>query len=144
MVQALPRSLTRRRRSGLALAIAGVAVLLAAAVPAAASDARPLVATLRDLGPALTACWRAPAGSTGSEITVAFSLDRSGALIGKPRITYSKLGGVAADKRDFVAAALSALSACLPLNVSPGLGGAIAGRPLTVRFVGPPGATAEL
>ena len=94
------------------------------------------VSTLRDLGPALTACFHAPEGSAGSEITVLFSLTRQGAVLGKPRITYSRLVGRPEDKKAFVEAALGSLAACTPVSMTPGLGGAIAGRPFSVRFLG--------
>lgn len=94
------------------------------------------IATLRALGPALTACFRAPARSAGSEITVLLSLTRDGVVFGKPKITYSKLVGKPEDRRAFVEAALGALAACTPVPLTPGLGGAVAGRPLSIRFIG--------
>lgn len=94
------------------------------------------VATLRELGPALTACFRAPEHSAGSQITVRFSLDRSGAVLGRPQVTYSKLVGTLEQKRAFVEAALDSLRRCTPVHLTPGLGGALAGRPLSVRFIG--------
>ena len=94
------------------------------------------VATLKDLGPALTACFQSTERSTGSAITVRFSLTSTGAVLGKPRVTYSKLNGSPDDQTAFVAAALGALIRCTPVDVTPALGRAIAGRPLSVRFVG--------
>lgn len=94
------------------------------------------IATLRELGPALTACFRAPVRSAGSEITVVLSLTRQGSVFGKPKITYAKLVGQPEDRRAFVEAALGALAACTPVPLTPGLGGAVAGRPLSIRFVG--------
>ena len=94
------------------------------------------VATLRDLGPALTACFHAPAGSAGSRVTVRFSLTRQGTVFGEPRITFSKLTGSPDDRKAFVATALAALAACTPVALTPGLGGALAGRPISVTFVG--------
>ena len=131
-----------RRRLALPLILAATTLApwaLATSLSAAPAHS---VDTLQALWPALSACWHAPIGSTGAQITVAFALDRSGALLGTPRITYSKLVGDPEARRDFVAAALGALSACLPVAVSPGLGGAIAGRPLSIRFIGGPAGTA--
>lgn len=96
----------------------------------------PTVSTLRELGPALTACFHAPDGSSGSQVTVRFSLDARGAVIGKPRITFATLVGSAAAKAAFVSTSLAALDRCTPVHVTPGLGAAIAGRPLSVRFIG--------
>lgn len=104
------------------------------AVPAGPASAQVPADTLRALGPALTACWRPPPGSEGSEITIRFSLRRDGSLLGQPRITYSRLSGDAETQRAFVAAALGGLAACLPARITDGLGGTIAGRPLTIRF----------
>lgn len=92
--------------------------------------------TLDALGRALTACFAAPAGSAGAEITVLVSLRRDGAVLGRPRITFSHLVGSVAAQRDFVGAALASLKACTPVAVTPGLGGAIAGRPFSIRFIG--------
>ena len=94
------------------------------------------VDTLDGLGRALTACWSAPAGSAGSDITVLLSFTRTGAVLGKPRVTHSHLLGSDGEKQAFVAAAFDALARCTPVSVTPGLGGAIAGRPFTIRFVG--------
>ena len=119
------------------------ALLLGATLLSATpAQAERTVQTLRELGPALTACWRAPPGSEGSEVTVRFSLKRDGSLLGQPRITYSKLTGDAERQRAFVAAALGALAECLPVRISEDLGGTIAGRPLTIRFGARGGVTA--
>ena len=61
--------------------------------PSSAQPSKPEIDRLADLWPALSACWRPPAGSDGMEITLRFSLTRRGAILGEPRITYSKLNG---------------------------------------------------
>jgi hypothetical protein len=73
--------------------------------------------------------------ANGSEVTVLFALRRDGSLLGRPRITHSNLTGDPNDQRLFVGAVVSAIDGCLPLDITPGLGGAIAGRPLVVRVV---------
>jgi len=113
---------------------------LAVCLAAVQAQAREPVRTLRELGPAFAACWRAPPGSEGSEITLRFSLKRDGGLLGKPRITYSRLSGDEEARRRFVAAALAAVAECLPAPIAPELGATIAGRPLTLRL----GGTVEL
>jgi hypothetical protein len=94
--------------------------------------------SLHDLWQALDACARrakvAPEVA-GSEITVLFTLKRNGSLLGKPRITYSRLIGDVVDQQAFVAASLSAIAGCFPLPMTDGLGGAIAGRPIRFRLV---------
>ena len=92
------------------------------------------VDTLRETGEALYACWEPPAGSEGMEITLLFSLRRDGTLIGRPRATWSKLSGNSNEQRAFVASVLTALDRALPLPLTDGMGGAVAGRPLTLRF----------
>jgi hypothetical protein len=90
--------------------------------------------TLRELYPMLTRCWRVPPGSEGSTITVGITLKRDGTMFGQPTITYSKLAGAADAQKRFVASALAALAACTPVSITDGLGGAIAGRRIFIRF----------
>lgn len=93
--------------------------------------------TLAALWDTLGACARildVPPSAAGSDVTVLFSLTRSGALQGKPRITHARLVGSAGDQRAFIGAALAAVSRCLPLDITDALGGAIAGRPLRFRI----------
>jgi hypothetical protein len=100
---------------------------------AQAADAAP-ANTLRELFPMLTRCWRTPAGSEGSAVTVGITLKRDGTMLGQPTITYSKLTGDAEAQKRFVAAALAALAACTPVAITDALGGAIAGRRIFIRF----------
>jgi hypothetical protein len=101
-----------------------------AALAAEASAAN----TLRELYPMLTRCWRAPVGSEGSTVTVGITLKRDGTTFGQPTITYSKLTGDTDAQKRFVASALAALVACTPVAITDGLGGAIAGRRIFIRF----------
>lgn len=119
------------RMSGLLL------VLALTSTPAEAEPANTLSELWRALG-ACTVVRDAPAAAAGSEVTVLFSLKRDGSLLGKPQITHSRLLGDAAAQQAFMAGALTAVARCLPLPVTDGLGGAIAGRPFRLRLVGPP------
>ena len=110
-----------------------LACVLGAIASGRASEAAP-ANTLRELFPLLTRCWRAPAGSEGSTLTVGITLKRDGTMFGQPSITYSKLIGDADAQKRFVAAALAALAACTPVAITEGLGGAIAGRRIFIRF----------
>ena len=92
-----------------------------------------------EIGPAIDACWQPPARAAGLETTLRFSLKRNGELLGEPRVTYEDATHRPEDRAAFRDAALQAVRRCVPLNLSPGLGGAIAGRPITVRFVGSQG-----
>ncbi len=94
--------------------------------------------TMRDLFMALNQCLlQAPPGVVGSEITIVFSLKRDGSLLGRPRISHAKLLGDPDAQRNFAAGALAAFGKCLP-SITDGLGGAIAGRPLSARIVSRP------
>jgi hypothetical protein len=108
------------------------------AADAAAQDAAP-ANTLHDLGERLDACLHAARGhdklANGSEVTILFALKRDGSLLGRPRITHSDLIGDLNGQRLFLAGVISAIDGCLPLDVTPGLGGAIAGRPIALRVV---------
>lgn len=122
--------------SGGALASIVLALTITQATP---QDGRPCgshapINTLRETWEALYACWQPPAGSQGMEITLVFSLRRDGTLIGKPRATWSRLSGNSNDQRAFVASVLNALDQALPLPLTDAMGGAVAGRPLALRF----------
>ena len=94
--------------------------------------------TIADLFAALRACWTPPpeeAARTGMQVSVRFSFKRSGEMIGPPRITFAT-AGVPADTRETYLKAINAsLEACVPLKFTDGLGGALAGRPIAIRFV---------
>ena len=57
------------------------------------------------------------------------------AKLATPRVTYAT-AGVPPDTRDTYLKAINAsLDACLPLKFTGGLGGALAGRPIAIRYV---------
>jgi len=119
------------RTSGLLLVLAVVPA------PVRAEPANTLSEPWRALG----ACARitgAPAAAAGSEVTVLFSLKRDGSLQGQPRITHSHLVGDAVTQRAFIAGALTAVARCLPVTMTDGPGGAIAGRPLRLQLTSRP------
>jgi hypothetical protein len=109
-----------------------LSLAVSAATPGLAQE-RP-ANTLNEMWAALNTCLSASRGLEGSEITLVFSLRRDGSMIGKPRIAYSKLPGDITDQKAFVASVALALSRCVPLHITDGLGGAIAGRPLSFRL----------
>ncbi|GJD51448.1 hypothetical protein OPKNFCMD_4202 [Methylobacterium crusticola] len=97
-------------------------------VPAGPAD------TLAALYPALAACWRPPAGlARGAAITARFGLRRDGSLEGTPRITFVRVP--AGQRAGLVAATLDAVARCTPARLTGGLGGALAGRPIALRFL---------
>ncbi|WP_298260187.1 hypothetical protein [Bradyrhizobium sp.] len=91
-----------------------------------------------DLFAALRSCWTPPpadAAKEGMQMTVRFSFKRSGDLIGPPRMTFATVG-TPADVRDTYLKAISAsIDACMPLKFTGALGGAVAGRPIAIRYV---------
>ncbi len=94
--------------------------------------------TIGDLFAALRSCWSPPPPDTareGMQMSVRFSFKKSGEMIGPPRVTYAT-AGVSADTRSTYLKAINAsLDSCLPLKFTPGLGGALAGRPIAIRYV---------
>ena len=91
-----------------------------------------------DLFAALRSCWSPPpedAAREGMQMSVRFSFKRSGEMIATPRVTFAT-AGVSADTRETYLKAINAsLGACLPLKFTDGLGGALAGRPIAIRYV---------
>jgi hypothetical protein len=94
--------------------------------------------TIADLFAELRSCWTPPQAESakeGMQMTVRFSFKRSGDMIGAPRMTFAMVGA-AADVRDtYLKAINSSLDACMPLKFTSGLGGALAGRPIAIRYV---------
>ena len=107
-----------------------------AATPGLAEDAPRQASTLREFWRGLSACLGPTQLSSGLALTVRFALKRDGSLIGEPRVTYAKLPDDEQTRQDDLATIRKALDHCLPVKITDGLGGAIAGRPITIRFVG--------
>ena len=68
-------------------------------------------------------------------MTVRFSFKRSGAMIGAPRVTYATAGIPADTRATYLEAINASLDTCLPLKFTGDLGGAVAGRPIAIRYV---------
>jgi hypothetical protein len=94
--------------------------------------------TIGDLFAELRSCWSPPPpdiAREGMQMSVRFSFKKSGEMIGAPRVTFAT-SGVPADTRDtYLKAINSSLNACIPLKFTGGLGGALAGRPIAIRYV---------
>jgi hypothetical protein len=94
--------------------------------------------TIGDLFAALRSCWSPPPADDareGMQMSVLFSFKRSGEIIAAPRVTYSTRD-VPQQTRDLYRKAITAsLDACMPLKFTGGLGGALAGRPIMIRYV---------
>jgi len=91
-----------------------------------------------DLFAALRSCWSPPPADSareGMQMSVRFSFKRTGEMIGTPRMTFAT-AGVSADTRvTYLNAINASLNACVPLKFTGGLGGALAGRPIMIRYV---------
>jgi hypothetical protein len=91
-----------------------------------------------DLFAALRSCWTPPpadAAKEGMQMTVRFSFKRSGELIGPPRMTFATVGAPADVRTAYLKAINDSIDACVPLKFTGALGGAVAGRPIAIRYV---------
>jgi hypothetical protein len=100
------------------------------------SDAKPLE-TMDEVGAAIQACWTPPAGTSGSAVTLSFSFNRNGTLIGPPMATAINVSGDEAARQAFVEAATKALEGCVPFIFSPALAAGIGGAVFTMEFASP-------
>lgn len=94
--------------------------------------------TIGDLFAALRSCWSPPppeSAREGMQMSVRFSFKRSGDIIAVPRVTYATAGVTGDTRAVYLKAINASLSACMPLKFTGGLGGALAGRPIAVRYV---------
>jgi hypothetical protein len=94
--------------------------------------------TIGDLFAELRSCWSPPpqdAAREGMQMSVRFSFKRSGEMIGPPRVTFSTAGVPADTRATYLKAINASLDACIPLKFTSGLGGALAGRPIAIRYV---------
>lgn len=93
---------------------------------------------LGDLFAALRSCWTPPptdAAKEGMQMTVRFSFKRSGDLVGPPRMTFATAGAPADVRNTYLKAINDSIDACTPLKFTGALGGALAGRPIAIRYV---------
>jgi len=94
--------------------------------------------TLRELFDAMSTCWKPPPldrARPGTQITIRFSLNRAGELLGEPRFTYSTPNLPVETKAAYQHAVATSLTRCAPFSLSDGLAGAIAGRPISIRII---------
>jgi hypothetical protein len=91
-----------------------------------------------DLFAALRSCWTPPPADSareGMQMSVRFSFKRTGDIIAAPRLTFSTAGVPADTRTTYLKAINTSLDACKPLKFTDGLGGALAGRPIAIRYV---------
>lgn len=94
--------------------------------------------TIGDLFAELRSCWLPPPPDNareGMQMSVRFSFNKSGGMIGPPRMTFATAGVPADTRATYLQAINTSLDTCLPLKFTDGLGGALAGRPIAIRYV---------
>jgi hypothetical protein len=94
--------------------------------------------TLGELFAMLRSCWSPPAqdsAKAGMQMSVMFSFNKSGAMIAAPRMTFASKAATADLRQTYLQAIDASLDGCLPLRLTRGLAGAIAGRPIMIRYV---------
>jgi hypothetical protein len=106
--------------------------------PGAAKKPATPLNTIAEAFAALEACWIPPAldqARAGMQITVMVSFKRNGEILGKPRITYETPEASNEERQSYRVAMAEALRRCTPLPFTDALGNALAGRPMTLRFI---------
>ena len=93
--------------------------------------------TIKDVFAKLQTCWKPPPASSanpGIDITVIVSFNRSGEVLGHPRITYESEQATDNDRLAYRIAVMETLQRCTPMPFTEGMAGAVAGRPFAVQF----------
>lgn len=94
--------------------------------------------SIGDLFAALRSCWSPPppdSAREGMQMSIRFSFKRTGEIIAAPRVTYATAGIPSDTRATYLKAINASLAACMPLKFTSGLGGALAGRPIAIRYV---------
>jgi len=123
-----------RRRKPLTW-LAGAALLALWSLTAQAEPVQ--VNTIHDVIARLRTCWKPPPASRahpGIDITVVVSFNRSGDILGHPRITFESEQATENDRLMYRIAVMEALQRCTPMPFTEGMAAAVAGRPFHVQF----------
>jgi hypothetical protein len=83
-------------------------------------------------------CWKPPPlaqAHTGVQITVQFSITRDGRLQGKAVVRYESPDASDDERLAYRRSVAESLAPCVAFPITDGLGNAVAGRPLNVRFI---------
>jgi hypothetical protein len=114
--------------------IAVALLLITAVCPAHAEDKQ--VNTIKDVFEHLGTCWKPPPASRAKpmDITIIVSFNRSGEIMGRPRITYESPEANDNDRLVYRVAVMEALQRCTPMPFTESMAGAVAGHPFAVRF----------
>jgi hypothetical protein len=111
------------------------ALLLIALGPAVHAQDKQ-VNTIKEVFERLGTCWKPPPASRANpmDITVIVSFNRSGVIMGRPRITYESAEANDNDRLAYRVAVMEALQRCTPMPFTDSIAGAIAGHPFAVQF----------
>jgi len=111
------------------------ALLLTAAVCSARAEEKQ-VDNIKQVFERLGTCWKPPPPSRAKamDITIIVSFNRSGAIMGRPRITYESAEASDDDRLAYRVAVMEALQRCTPMPFTESMAGAVAGHPFAVRF----------
>lgn len=94
------------------------------------------VNTIREAFARFWSCWKPPPASRANpiDITVIVSFNRSGEILGRPRITYESEQATDNDRLEYRIAVMETLQRCTPMPFTESMAGAVAGRPFAVQF----------
>src|ERR1700726_1457700 len=99
---------------------------------------QPALVSIGAMYAALRACWVPPPKDEarhGMQYTVRLAFKRDGEMMAPPRVTYASHDAPADVRGIYRDAVNAALRHCTPLHFTDGMGGAVAGRPIAIRFV---------
>lgn len=118
--------------------LGGIAAALLFVLYASDGQAQPAqVNTIQDLFARLRTCWKPPPqtrANPGIDITVIVSFNRTGEILGRPRITYESEQATDNDRLIYRIAVMEALQRCTPMPFTGAMAGAAAGRPFAIQF----------
>jgi hypothetical protein len=94
------------------------------------------VNTIREAIARIGSCWKPPPLSRANpiDITVIVSFNRSGEILGRPRITYESEQATENDRLAYRIAVMETLQRCTPMPFTESMAGAVAGHPFAVQF----------
>ena len=114
--------------------IAAALLLIVAVVGARAEDKQ--VNTIKEVIEHVGTCWKPPPASRAKamDITIIVSFNRSGAIMGRPRITYESPEADDNDRLAYRVAVMETLQRCTPMPFTESMAGAVAGHPFAIKF----------
>jgi hypothetical protein len=94
------------------------------------------VDNIRDIFTKMKTCWKPPpaARANAIDITVIVSFNRAGEIFGHPRISYESESATDSDRLIYRIAVMEALQRCTPMPFTESMAGAVAGRPIAIKF----------